>query len=112
MAYIIIFIRPTPLPPKTTFSIMWSSGTMPPKGVKVSCMLLTVPVVKDVVVVVNIADWAMPNRTSLPSMLPMDWDKPASANAGFPWLSDQKQRERPIRKIIPIARKILRPSRP
>ena len=72
MAYMIIFINPTPLPPNTTLSIMWSSGTMPPRGVRVSCMLLTVPVVKDVVVVVNIADWAMPNRTSLPSMLPMD----------------------------------------
>ena len=72
MAYIIMFIRPTPLPPKTTFSIMCSKGIMPPRGVRVSCMLLTVPVVKEVVVVVNMADWAMPNRTSLPSMLPMD----------------------------------------
>ena len=25
---------------------------------------------------VNIADWAMPKRTSLPSMLPMDWSRP------------------------------------
>ena len=40
--------------------------------VAVSCMLLTVPVVKEVVTVVNRADWATPNRTSLPSMLPMD----------------------------------------
>ena len=42
-------------------------------------MLLTVPVVKEVVVVVNMADWAMPKRTSLPSMLPMDWLSPSLA---------------------------------
>ena len=47
-------------------------------------MLLTVPVVKDVVTVVNRADWAMPNRTSLPSMLPMDWLRPISASLGLP----------------------------
>ena len=39
---------------------------MPPRGVKVSCILLTVPVVNEVVVVVNMADCAMPKRTSLP----------------------------------------------
>ena len=84
MAYIIIFISPTPLPPKTTLSIMCSRGIMPPRGVKVSCMLLTVPVVNEVVVVVNMADCAMPKRTSLPSMLPMDWLRPILASAGLP----------------------------
>ena len=85
---------------------------MPPNGVSVSCILLTVPVVKDVVVVVNIADWAIPNRTSLPSMLPMDCASPTSASAGLPWLSAQKQTPSPIRNRIPIAAKMLRPSRP
>ena len=33
---------------------------------------LTVPVVNEVVTVVNSADCAMPKRTSLPSMLPAD----------------------------------------
>ena len=31
----IIFIRPTPLPPNTTLSIMWSRGIIPPNGVSV-----------------------------------------------------------------------------
>ena len=72
IAYMIMFIKPTPLPPNTTLSIMCKSGIIPPSGVRVSCILLTVPVVKEVVVVVNIADCAMPNRTSLPSILPID----------------------------------------
>jgi len=67
-----IFINPTPLPPNTQFSIMWSMGTIPPNGVRVSCILLTVPVVKEVVTVVNRDDWGIPNRTSFPSMLPAD----------------------------------------
>ena len=89
IAYMIIFISPTPLPPNTTLSIICSSGIIPPSGVRVSCMLLTVPVVKEVVVVVNIADCAMPKRTTLPSMLPMDWLSPASASAGLPCISAQ-----------------------
>ena len=39
---------------------------------------------KEVVVVVNIADCSIPNRTSFPSMLPIDWLRPASAKAGLP----------------------------
>ena len=89
MTYMIMFIRPTPLPPNTQLSIMCSRGTMPPRGVRVSCMLLTVPVVKDVVTVVNRADWAMPKRTSLPSMLPMDWLRPISASLGLPASSEK-----------------------
>ena len=40
-----MFISPTPLPPKTEFSIIRDSGVIPPSGVSVSCMLLTDPVV-------------------------------------------------------------------
>ena len=56
MAYIIIFIKPTPFPPNITLSIILISAIAPPKGVKESCILLTVPVVKAVVTVVNNAD--------------------------------------------------------
>ena len=112
MAYRIIFIRPTPLPPNTTFSIMCSRGIMPPSGVRVSCILFTVPVVKEVVTVVNIADCAIPKRTSLPSILPMAWSRPISANAGLPWLSAQKHTLRPMTNRMPMAAKMLRPSRP
>ena len=98
--------------PNTTFSIMCSRGIMPPSGVRVSCILFTVPVVKEVVTVVNIADCAMPKRTSLPSILPMAWSRPISANAGLPWLSAQKHTLRPMTNRMPMAAKMLRPSRP
>src|SRR5699024_889527 len=54
---------------------MWSRGIMPPNGVSVSCILLTVPVVKDVVVVVNIADWRY--QTALPCLPCCPWTVPA-----------------------------------
>ncbi len=49
---------------------MLNSGTRPPSGVKLSCMLFTAPQLASVVTVANSADCAMPKRTSLPSMLP------------------------------------------
>ena len=79
-----MFIKPTPAPPKTTFNIMCNNGTIPPNGVNVSCMLLTVPVVKDVVTVVNKEDCATPKRTSFPSMLPNVCVMPFAATAAFP----------------------------
>ena len=65
-----MFISPTPSPPKTAFNIINTIGTMPPSGVRLSCILLTVPVVKAVVMVVNKADKPIPKRVSLPSILP------------------------------------------
>ena len=79
-----MFISPTPFPPKTEFSIIRDSGVIPPSGVSVSCMLLTDPVVAAVVTVVNREDWAIPNRTSLPSMLPCEASMPSWLNAGLP----------------------------
>ena len=46
---------------------------MPPSGVRLSCMLLTAPQDASVVTVVNSAEFAMPKRTSLPSILPPAW---------------------------------------
>ncbi|SCT37910.1 Uncharacterised protein [Staphylococcus aureus] len=66
--YINKFMSPTPSPPNTTFSIINTIGPNPPKGVKLSCMLLTEPVVNAVVITVNSADKPAPNRTSLPSI--------------------------------------------
>ncbi|MNJ71624.1 hypothetical protein D3C77_681900 [compost metagenome] len=56
MAYISMLTKPTPSPPNTLFSIISMSGTTPPSGVKVSCILLTDPVVAAVVTVVNNVD--------------------------------------------------------
>ena len=51
--------------------LMLISGTMPPSGVKVSCMVLTAPQEASVVITANRAPTlAMPKRTSLPSILP------------------------------------------
>ena len=51
---------------------MLNSGTRPPIGVKLSCMLLTAPQLASVVNVANRAELAIPKRVSLPSMLPPD----------------------------------------
>ena len=44
-------------------------GTMPPSGVKLSCMALTEPLEAAVVATAQRLELAMPKRTSLPSML-------------------------------------------
>ncbi len=79
---------PDPTPPGTT-SPNWisTSGTMPPSGVKLSCMAMTAPSDVAVVVTANSDDIAVPKRTSLPSMLPMDGSTPSAVSSGLPWLS-------------------------
>ena len=57
-------------PGLTSPSIMWTSGTAPPSGVKLSWAELTAPVDVPVVEAANRPDVAVPKRTSLPSMLP------------------------------------------
>ena len=64
-----IFINPTPFPPNMQFSIIFHKGIIPAIGVKESCMLLTLPVVKDVVISVNKIEAMRPNLISLPSIL-------------------------------------------
>ncbi len=62
--------RPEPTPPKIT-SPSWIShiGTRPPRGVNESCIAFTEPLEAAVVAVAQIAELAMPKRSSLPSML-------------------------------------------
>ena len=50
-------------------------------------MLLTVPVVKEVVTVVNKADCGTPKRTSFPSILPIGWDIPSFVTSVLPNVS-------------------------
>ncbi len=70
--------RPEPTPPGTTSpSCIRNSGTMPPSGVKLSCMAITAPSDVAVVVTANREDTAVPKRTSLPSMLPMAGSTPS-----------------------------------
>ena len=52
-------------------------------------MELTAPVLVPLVPVVNNADIAWPNRTSLPSKLPSDGSTPSAARIGLPAASDQ-----------------------
>ena len=72
MAYMVIFISPTPLPPNTTFNIIWSMGTIPPRGRQGIMHIIDGSGGKGSSRVVNIADCATPKRTSFPSMLPID----------------------------------------
>src|SRR6202046_1981203 len=63
---------PAPTPPKITSpNIKLIKGTIPPSGVNESCIELTAPQLVSVVTVANSAEFATPNRTSLPSRLPM-----------------------------------------
>ncbi len=62
---------PVPTPPgETSPSIMFDSGTAPPRALKLSCIELTAPVDVPVVAPAKIEDQAMPKRCSLPSMHP------------------------------------------
>ena len=66
-------IIPTPTPPGLTSpSFMWSIGSIPPSGVKLSCMQLTEPLDVPVVEPAHIPHVAGPKRISLPSRLPPD----------------------------------------
>ena len=71
MANISMPYRPLPTPPNTTSpSCMSHIGTAPPSGVKEPCMEFTEPLEAAVVALAQRAEFAMPKRVSLPSMLP------------------------------------------
>src|SRR3982074_3968991 len=64
-------LSPTPTPPGLTSpSFMCTSGTMPPAGVKLSCMQLTEPLDVPVVDAAHRPHALGPVRTSFPSALP------------------------------------------
>ena len=60
-------------PGLTSPSIMFTSGTAPPMGVKLSWVELTAPVDVPVVEAANSPEAAGPKRASLPSMFPPAW---------------------------------------
>src|ERR1700722_11376174 len=111
---------PAPTPPKiTSLNIRLISGTIPPSGVKESCMELTAPQLVSVVTVANNAEFASPKRTSFPSMLPVDcagdtrddaWYA-AVVTSGFPCASAQYAVLTPARKSSAIAAQTAQPCR-
>ena len=63
--------RPEPTPPKITSpNCISNSGTAPPSGVNESCIALTAPHDAAVVAQAQSAEFVIPKRVSLPSMLP------------------------------------------
>ena len=52
---------------------MFRIGTPPPSGVNESCIALTEPFDAAVVAVAHSAELTMPQRVSLPSLLPPAW---------------------------------------
>src|SRR5262249_57865428 len=86
-----------------------------PRGVYESCMLLTAPQLASVVIVANSAEFAMPNRTSLPSMFPPGasavavWSAPAAVSNGFPRASAQYVVVTPARNRNAIAAQTAQP---
>ncbi|MNW66666.1 hypothetical protein D3C74_451580 [compost metagenome] len=88
---------------------MFASGTSPPIGVSVSCIVLTAPVSVAVVTVANKADWARPKRTSLPSILPWSCAMPRALNAGLPALSAESNTPSMTMNIISIDTNNTRP---
>src|SRR5579864_8876483 len=100
---------PDPTPPKmTSLSMIFTSGTIPPSGVNESCQPLIAPQLASVVTVANSAEFAIPNRVSLPSMLPPGcplltcWLTVAGYN-GFPRDSAQYAVVTPAKKRIAMA---------
>ena len=99
---------PAPTPPgETSPSIMFTSGTAPPPGVKLSWAAMTAPVEVPVVEAANRPEAAAPNRTSLPSMFARGRIDPLGCRrARSPW----RRRPSPIQRTN-IAAKIAQPWR-
>ena len=94
---------------------MLASGTRPPIGVNESCQELMAPQEASVVIVAKRAESPIPNRTSLPSMLPPV--PPAVGRAatpsfwwiGFPFCSAISATNAPTKNINAIAPKTAQP---
>ncbi len=78
-----MLIRPTPIPPYTSFRNMPSCGTSPPSGVNESSMPFTLPLLVCVVSAAHSAVASAPRRTSLPSMFGPSADRPVRAAFGI-----------------------------
>ena len=85
-------------------------------GVKESCIELTEPFDADVVAVAHSAELAIPNRTSLPSMLPPDesalavWSTPCFTSVA-PFCSATTHVTSPPTKITVMAARRTQPCR-
>ena len=86
---------------------MFHRGIIPPIGVKESCILLTLPVVKDVVISVNNIEAISPNLISLPSILiPFN---PYLENIGTPCFSKWYNMKKEKRNKANIGKNINQP---
>src|SRR5260370_10476069 len=108
--------RPAPTPPKTTSpNMMLISGTIPPRGVNESCWLFTAPQLSSVVTLPKKAEFAIPNRTSFPSILPPECNALAfwftAASKGFPRASAQYAVATPTKNRNTIAAHTAQPGR-
>src|SRR5579872_1465213 len=96
---------------------MFARGTMPPTGVNESCMLFTAPHEVPVVTVAKRDELTMPNRTSLPSMLPpglsddATTSTPSLAWIGLPRASARYEVVTPAKNRMYIAAQIAHPWR-
>ena len=96
---------------------MFTSGTAPPSGVKLSCMALYDPVAPFEVVTAASTEPAMPNRVSLPSMLPPGCSADATVSApraairALPRCSARSHARRPPTKSVNITQKSIQPWR-
>ncbi len=116
MALISIPARPTPVPPgETSPSFMLTSGTMPPRGVKLSWPESTEPVEVPVVEAAKTPEVNGPSRTSLLSMLPpdwfaaIDWSTPRRVSSGLPFCSNMPARSAAVIHRMPITARTTRP---
>ena len=82
---------PAPTPPKMTSpSWMFTRGTRPPKGVKLSCIAFTAPQEASVVTVAKSAEADRPKRVSFPSRFPQPcWTCARPRRAGLSCASAQ-----------------------
>ncbi|CAM3770963.1 hypothetical protein POHY109586_22550 [Polaromonas hydrogenivorans] len=118
MAKISMPYRPVPVPPNTTSpSCIMTIGTMPPSGVKESCMAITAPHEAAVVMTANRLEALMPKRVSLPSMLPpacrvlTAWSTPKGVNSGLPACSAGVMATTAMTNITVIAASTAQPWR-
>ena len=90
---------------------MFTSGTSPPSGLKLSCIEFTAPQEASVVTVAKSAEAAVPKRTSFPSMFPAPWSSASEARAWFGFASAQCAVRVPPRNITAIAARMAHPWR-
>src|SRR5258708_12897037 len=74
---------------------MLGKGKRPRNGVKESCIAFTSPQEEYVVIVAKRAEFVIPKRTSLPSILPFAGLTPSAVTCGLPAASQPQQMRNP-----------------